>query len=149
MAAANATIVRVYARWRDRRDDSGRAGRPPWHPDLSFRHPRQRARDVGTLHTRSAELAIASAGAIEEPSDSALAERATSAVDALLADGQWLTASTMAGARQTRLNIARAYDPAAPPGRARRVARRAIADEDAVGQPQPRAQAPRAGRVAR
>jgi len=105
--------------------------------------------EVGMLHTRSAELAIALVAPIEEPSNSAHAGRATSAVDALLADGQWLAASTMAGARQTRLNIARAYDPAAPPGRARRVARRAIADEDAIGQPQPRAQAPRAGRVAR
>lgn len=41
---------------------------------------------VGTLHTRSAELAIALAAAIEEPSSSALAERATSALEALLAE---------------------------------------------------------------
>jgi hypothetical protein len=42
--------------------------------------------EVGTLHTRSAELAIALAVVIEQPSDGALVERATAALEALLAE---------------------------------------------------------------
>src|SRR5262245_41391911 len=42
--------------------------------------------EVGTLHTRSAELAIALAAAIEQPSDDALVARATASLEALLAE---------------------------------------------------------------
>jgi hypothetical protein len=42
--------------------------------------------EVGSLHTRTAALAIALAAAIEQPSDGVLVERATSSLEALLAE---------------------------------------------------------------
>ena len=42
--------------------------------------------EVGTLHARSADLAIAFAAVIEESSDSTLVERVASSLDALLVE---------------------------------------------------------------